>query len=51
VLILIICVDIKAKYCNPYSEFVLCIYPIQVHTLGVMIVHTHTHAQVISFWY
>ncbi len=21
-----------AKYCNPYSEFVLCIYPYKVHT-------------------
>ncbi len=26
-----------ARYGDPYSEFVLCIQPIQVHT------HTHTH--------
>ncbi len=29
-----------AKYWNPYSEFVLCIYPIQVHTHSSE--HTHT---------
>ncbi len=29
-----------AKYVDPYSEFVLCIYPIQVHTHSSE--HTHT---------
>ncbi len=29
-----------AKYGDPYSEFVLCIYPIQVHTHSSE--HTHT---------
>ncbi len=30
-----------AKYGVPYSEFVLCIYPIQVHTHSSE--HTHTY--------
>ncbi len=31
-----------AKYGDPYSEFVLCIYPIQVHTHSSE--HTHTRS-------
>ncbi len=30
------------KYGDPYSEFVLCIYPIQVHTHTQQWTHTHT---------
>ncbi len=31
------------KYGDPYSEFVLCNHPIQVHTYSSEHTHTHTH--------
>ncbi len=32
-----------AKYGDPYTEFVLCIYPSKVHTHSSEHTHTHTH--------
>ncbi len=31
-----------AKYCDPYSEFLLCIYPLKVHT------HSSEHPQTVN---